>query len=502
LIGSAGLQLVSNNSTLEVSATNFAGSSQVNGPNLFCEFNGDCLSLAAGPIEGANVSNIELLGDPTQPNGRGIHLNAAAGTYGTGGLWNSNFNNVSVTNFTKECLLSEGGAYNTSGLLPIQIDTFTQFYCNAPPQMHTANLIKMTGQHAQIVFMNGQVNGPGNVKSNQPNAMILITEQTAGHGDSATDIKFIGYTYEIGTIGLQLGSGAYNVHYDNSYIEGVNSPVVAGGASGVYGFTFNGNHIANSGDGTAVAQFTGNVTGSFHDALIYGSSPPSAAIAVCTGTGNSIDFSNNYTSPTPSTPFSSCATTTASPSSTNLTVSGGSSVSVAADATPIQTITAPVIMAGKTLTLYASGTFYLTTGGNINLGGFASPMTVATGDTVTLTLLDQTATWTVTGTTPSSSGAVRGTTALATSSIASGACQTVTAGSVNSSAATGATTSSKIIWTPAISLQTVTGYHVSTSGALSIDAFPTSGYVNFNVCNWTASSITPGALTLNWQVLP
>jgi hypothetical protein len=42
---------------------------------------------------------------------------------------------------------------------------------------------------------------------------------------------------------------------------------------------------------------------------------------------------------------------------------------------------------------------------------------------------------------------------------------------------------------------------VSTSGALSIDAYPTSGYVNFNVCNWTAGSITPRALTLNWELL-
>jgi hypothetical protein len=119
---------------------------------------------------------------------------------------------------------------------------------------------------------------------------------------------------------------------------------------------------------------------------------------------------------------------------------------------------------------------------------------------VTLTLFDQTNTYTVTSTT--AAAGTTGTTALATSSIGSGACQAVTAGSVNSSAATGATTASKIVWTPAASLQGVTGYHVSTSGALSIDAYPTAGYVNFNVCNWTAGSITPGALTLNWEVLP
>ena len=97
-----------------------------------------------------------------------------------------------------------------------------------------------------------------------------------------------------------------------------------------------------------------------------------------------------------------------------------------------------------------------------------------------------------------------GTTALATSSIASGTCQTVTAGSVNSSTATGAITSNKIVWTPAVSLQTVIGYGVSLVGGLTIDSYiPTGGgYVNFNVCNTRVDPITPGALTLNWTVLP
>ena len=95
-----------------------------------------------------------------------------------------------------------------------------------------------------------------------------------------------------------------------------------------------------------------------------------------------------------------------------------------------------------------------------------------------------------------------GSTALATSAISSGVCQSVTPGSVNSSVATGATATNKLLWSPGPSLQGVAGYQVSTSGALSIDHYLTSGYVNFNVCNWTASPITPGALTLYWSVLP
>ncbi|EFK96377.1 hypothetical protein LDC_1597, partial [sediment metagenome] len=48
----------------------------------------------------------------------------------------------------------------------------------------------------------------------------------------------------------------------------------------------------------------------------------------------------------------------------------------------------------------------------------------------------------------------------------------------------------------------VTGYNAaSTSGCLVITAYPTANNVNFLVSNPTASSITPGALTLNWKVV-
>jgi hypothetical protein len=94
-----------------------------------------------------------------------------------------------------------------------------------------------------------------------------------------------------------------------------------------------------------------------------------------------------------------------------------------------------------------------------------------------------------------------GSIALATSSILSGACQTVTAGSVNSVAATSVASTDIIDWSPQTSLQSVSGYGVSTGGALSIDAYPTAGYINLNVCNHTAGSVTPGALTLNVRVI-
>jgi len=91
-----------------------------------------------------------------------------------------------------------------------------------------------------------------------------------------------------------------------------------------------------------------------------------------------------------------------------------------------------------------------------------------------------------------------GTATMGTSAIASGACaSTVTV------SAPGTTTSgigSHIIATPSVDPQTKTGYAVNASGSLYILAFPTADHVNFEVCNNTAGSITPAALTLNWSV--
>lgn len=47
----------------------------------------------------------------------------------------------------------------------------------------------------------------------------------------------------------------------------------------------------------------------------------------------------------------------------------------------------------------------------------------------------------------------------------------------------------------------ITGYEPITSGFLRIDAYPTADNVNIKVCNPTSASITPGAMTLNWQDL-
>jgi hypothetical protein len=86
--------------------------------------------------------------------------------------------------------------------------------------------------------------------------------------------------------------------------------------------------------------------------------------------------------------------------------------------------------------------------------------------------------------------------ALGAKAILPGACAaTVTA------VATHATTGSVIHWSYASDTNGVAGYEGSSAGAIvKVDAFPTANAVNFRVCNNTASSITPGTMSVNWDV--
>ena len=91
----------------------------------------------------------------------------------------------------------------------------------------------------------------------------------------------------------------------------------------------------------------------------------------------------------------------------------------------------------------------------------------------------------------------KGTATLGTSLIASGACATVVTATATNTATTDVLNASFNSDPTG-----VTGYAPSTSGILSIVAYPTTNTANFKVCNNTGSGITPGsAVTLNWQVV-
>jgi len=88
-----------------------------------------------------------------------------------------------------------------------------------------------------------------------------------------------------------------------------------------------------------------------------------------------------------------------------------------------------------------------------------------------------------------------GTATLGTAAIGSAACA-----SVVTVAAAGVATTDVVSASFNGDPTAVTGYVPLTSGMLTIIGYPTSGNVNFKVCNNTAGSITPGAITLNFRV--
>ena len=89
-----------------------------------------------------------------------------------------------------------------------------------------------------------------------------------------------------------------------------------------------------------------------------------------------------------------------------------------------------------------------------------------------------------------------GTSALGTGAITSATCATLV-----TTSAPGVATTDVVLASFNGDTNAVTGYVPLTSGMLTIKGYPTANNVNFSVCNNTSSSITPGAVTLNWRVI-
>lgn len=89
-----------------------------------------------------------------------------------------------------------------------------------------------------------------------------------------------------------------------------------------------------------------------------------------------------------------------------------------------------------------------------------------------------------------------GTATLGTGAISANACA-----SAVTVTATGAAATDVISWTPNADISGIAGFGVAAADGLIIYPYPTSGNVNFKVCNGKGTSITPGsAVVLNWKV--
>ena len=181
--------------------------------------------------------------------------------------------------------------------------------------------------------------------------LIYVGEKTTGQGDSPGAVTFFGFTYQVGTQGLYVGNGALNIHFDNGYIEQVESPLIV--AQSVNGLTFRGNHLANSGNIGGVAQFSNSnsstITATLQDNFVYGGSPAPAAFAVCTGGTNNfaIDFLNNSANPLSNSMSTSDCATNHIGSGAALLQPQGVTATVDASSQVINLIEDPIRTAGK-----------------------------------------------------------------------------------------------------------------------------------------------------------
>lgn len=89
-----------------------------------------------------------------------------------------------------------------------------------------------------------------------------------------------------------------------------------------------------------------------------------------------------------------------------------------------------------------------------------------------------------------------GTATLGTGAISSGTCATAVTVTATGVAATDVLTAGFNS-----DVTGVTGYAPLSTGSLQIFPWPGTNTANFKVCNPSASSITPGAVTLNWKVV-
>lgn len=141
--------------------------------------------------------------------------------------------------------------------------------------------------------------------------------------------------------------------------------------------------------------------------------------------------------------------------------------------------------APKCISINSDGANYVLDGTGPN----APPPTLGTGVATAL------------ANTLSSASGLTSTIASGTSALGTGAISSATCATVVTTAGTGIATTDVVTASFNGDPTAVTGYVPLTAGMLTIIAYPTSGNVNFKVCNNTSGSITPGAITLNWRVV-
>ena len=340
------------------------------------------------------------------------------------------------------------------------------------------------------------VNAQGQLTAAAGNAVVAPAGTLSGTTLNATVVTSSLTT--VGTLGAGAAGAGFTIQASNvtwsGTVPGANVAFAAntsGSPSATFGVVkcdgttivcSSGTITAIGGAATSIAVGTTTITGGATGQILYDNGGVLGEKAV-TGTGSVV----LATSPTLVTPNLGTPTALTLSNATGLPISGitglGTGVG-AALAANIGSAGAPVLFNGaggtpSSITLSNATGLPISTGVSGLGTGIATALAVSTGTAGAPGIL-----------------IAKGTSAMGTSAISSATCATVV-----TTSATGVATTDTINASFNGDPTATTGYIPSTSGGLTIFPYPSSNNVNFKVCNFTGSSITPGAVTLNWIVV-
>lgn len=340
------------------------------------------VTIPVGNVQAFYLEDVQVLGNGVAGQ-HGIYFKSLGdgGAPDDGGWWYGGLKRVRIQGFLGHDIWLRGGG--TSNLLPHQFLTFEHVDCFAAVGK---NALYVTGQVGQATFTNCEFDGPGKATGGSDNVRIrreVNDADTVISDQMAYAINFNTCTFQANDRGA-LVDRANCVTFDTCHFEDLKRGV-AFENSVEMGNVINSRFVDACSDGSATGYgIRAGATSHVRAMGNYFGGAVDETLQVAANSG-SIEAAGNYdvNGPIRTSGMTRQPTVTA-----NAIVMDFARSALIASGSSLHTITsrhAP----GTIITLRAfSGDFTLTTGGNINLSGNVSPMTVLNGEHVSFVRMD------------------------------------------------------------------------------------------------------------------
>lgn len=341
------------------------------------------------PAQGVQISGIQFIGASGNTSQKGLFADAS--TLTNAGLWYSKLTNVDFTGFAGPSIHLKGRPDNATSV--------NQFI-----ELNNVHAFRVAGGDAPLRIENGvgqveitgtsEFDGPGINDVTAPN--IFVGELLGTDTQSPYSIHFSGLTCQSSNLCMQI-SGVQGLvidgtcHFENLH-GGIQGSIV-GTTDNVNvvieGCQFFGTVGVNAGNGFLLKNNSGNPQATFKFCANQVGGTPDKIIA---GTnGNTIAVCDNHQSTSPPTWTSSGITTQMNPAAT-LNIGGYHTVALNNSATNITTLQSSLGPGEMVTFLCLASSCIFATGGNLNLGTLASPVSLAGGQNITFVRNDLTGT--------------------------------------------------------------------------------------------------------------